>query len=249
MSWLRKLFPKYGDDLATEGAGDFNNGRTTQAIEKLTRALQLEFRHHARDKILTILGNAYQVIEQYEKAIETHQEALQVNPQNHQVWVNLGIAHRKHGKIAKAGECYKKAIEIDPDYAEVHASLGALYIFMGEGKQAIDTLNHAKKLDPSVAVTHGNLALAMVGRFEEAEATLKQAVTLGYRNDKSVRERIGYLRELEAANQEEPYGPGEYHLVCPQCGTKVVQELAADPTGGIIKCEACGGPMTRFSAS
>lgn len=224
MSFFRKLFPKYGDDLATDGARAHNEGRTTEAIEKLTRALEMQFRYHARDKILTILGNAYCEIEEYDRAIAAHEEAITVNPKSDLAWTNLGIVQRKRGRPVNAEECYRKAIELDPENPEVHASLGALYIFLAEGSKAVVILERARALDPSVAVT------------------------LGYQNATTIRERIAYLQALEG-DAEEAYPPGTYHLVCASCGTKRIEELKGDTTGAAITCADCGSLMTRFSTS
>jgi len=256
-----------GDQLGTDGANAFVSGRYGEAIDKLRRALEMRLEAHARDKLVTILGNAYCELEEYEKAVTAHQQALEINPANHQAWVNLGIAQRRKGAPREAATCYQRAIELKPDYAEAHSSLGAMYIFMDQPDRALDALLRARELDPSGPVTHGNLALAlaMLGRFGEADGALKHAVTLGYRNWREVRERIDQLRELDEdfpEEDEEACGPApeprwdvgeiaeaeseDFHYVCLGCGDKVE---AASVFGEKHTCPACGGNLSRFSAN
>ena len=260
-----------GDQLASDGAAAYMDGRYSEAIEKLIRAVELGFRIHSRDKILTILGNAYCEVGEHEKAIDAHQRAIELNPGNHQAWVNLGICQRRKGSPKEAADCYERAIELKPDYAEAHSSLGAMYIFLDLPAKAVLTLEHAKKLDPSLAVTHGNLALAlgMSGQFSEADSVLKHAVALGYKNWREVRDRLEFLKtlgeghsenedEYQDFEEESSSGPrwsplevgvmndeadegGDSHEVCSSCGGKVPVEKQ--------HCPHCGGSMSRFSAN
>jgi len=110
----------------------------------------------------------------------------------------MGIVYRKMGDLDKAEQCYKKAMEIKPDYAELHTSLGALYIHRDQPEKAIPELEEAIRMDSTVAVTYGNLALAyaMVGRFVEADKTLKTSVFRGYKNYQLVKDRIEALKKV-----------------------------------------------------
>jgi Flp pilus assembly protein TadD len=69
----------------------------------------------------------------------------------------------------------------------------------GEPEEAIEALEKAIELDSQLAVANGNLALAyaMVGLIEEAEASLQQAIVLGYDNWAVIQERIDNLKAFQ----------------------------------------------------
>jgi tetratricopeptide (TPR) repeat protein len=137
----------------------------------------------------------------YGEAVEAHRQALDLQPEFHKAWNNLGIAYSHQGKIDAARECYEKAIAIAPDYAYAYGSLGSALIKQGHPEKAIEVMKKGVKLDASIPVLYGNLALAygMVGRYEEARKTLRQATGLGYKNWREIQRRIENLQELEGS--------------------------------------------------
>lgn len=61
-------------------------------------------------------GNAYQKIKEYEKAIESYNEAIKINSKDHQFYYNIWNAYYRFKEYEKAIENYDKAIKINPDY-------------------------------------------------------------------------------------------------------------------------------------
>lgn len=171
--------------------------RHDEAIPRLERALDGPLRTISRSIVLTMLGNCYAELEQYDKALSYHDRALEADEGNYRAWVNKGIVHRLLGDYDEAERCYNKAVDIRPDYAELHASIGALYCWQDRYADAVEPLERAVKLDDALAVAHANLALAYagVGRFAEAELELRKATFRGYRNSDVVQERIEAFRK------------------------------------------------------
>lgn len=188
-----------GDEYASRGIDAYEAGRYDEAIVELEQAIEAGVTRHDIEEVYTILGNTYDSLDLYDKAIEAHEKALELNPDFFQAWVNLGITYRHQGDLDRAEESYNKALTLEPDYAELHASIGALDIFKGEPEKAIVALERAIELDSQLAVAHSNLALAyaMVGRFEEAEASLQQAIVLGYENPTVIQDRIDSLKAIK----------------------------------------------------
>jgi tetratricopeptide (TPR) repeat protein len=189
-----------GNRLFDEGVEAYQDDQLEIAAEKIEAALEAGITDYDLDQAYTILGNVYTDLDEFEKAIEQHKAALQINPNNHQAWVNMGVAYRLVGDYDAAETAYLKALDLAPDYPELYASLGALSVVKGEPEQAIEHLEHAAKLDSNIPVTFANLALAyaMVDRFDEAETSLKRAIALGYKNGDVVKARI---QEFRAAAQ------------------------------------------------
>lgn len=187
-----------GDSFAYRGIQAYQQREYVVAVRELEQALTLQVNRYSEVEILTVLGNAYDELNNYSKAIACYQRALEKDPRFFQAWVGLGIAQRHKGNVQEAERCYQEALSIEPEYAELHASLGALYIHKGEVESAIRSLEQAIRLNPAVAVAHGNIALAyaMARRFADAEFSLRQAVALGYTSFKTVQERITALKAL-----------------------------------------------------
>jgi tetratricopeptide (TPR) repeat protein len=180
--------------IKANGAGDY-----VRAIEETRQALAKGVSPQVLSDTHTIQGNAYTALERYDEAVASHEKALEVDPRSHKAWANLGVTYRRSGKLDKAEECYKRSLEIKSDYADAHVNLGALYLAKNDARKAVEELEYAVKLDPGVGgVAYGNLALAyaIAGRFDEADATLKQAVAQGYASGQEVRKRIDNLKAL-----------------------------------------------------
>ena len=188
-----------GDAYAYRGIQAYNQADYVSAIRNLEEALALKITRHNLAEILTVLGNAYDEIDNSSKAISCYQRALDQNPRCYQAWVGLGVTHRRDGNTDEAARCYHHALKIESNYAGVHANLGALYLIMGDDKKSIESLEKAIALNPALAIVHGNIAVAyaMVKRFDRAELSLKQAIALGYKQYKSIQDRIAALKALD----------------------------------------------------
>lgn len=147
--------------------------------------------------LYTSLGLSYDKLDRFDEAIVAYRKALDIDPKAHEVWVNLGVVYRLKGDYDQAIAHYQKALDINPKYAEAHSSLGTLYLLQGDAQAAIDKFETAIKLNPNLAVAHGNLALAYAtaNRFEDADASLRQSIVLGYKNADVIRERIDQLKK------------------------------------------------------
>jgi tetratricopeptide (TPR) repeat protein len=193
--------PKAQGDAAIErGMKLYEEGSFAEAARELESAVALP---HSSDQsdLLTTIGNTYNELREYEKALEFHERALAENPNNHRAHVNRGVVYRLQGEFDKAEESYKAALQIQPDYPELHASLGSLALHRGEFEAAIPHLERAIELQDNLPVGHANLAMgyASVGRFEEADKELKKAIIQGYKNGSVIRERIDDLKEVSDA--------------------------------------------------
>lgn len=187
-----------GDGYAYRGIQAYEAGEYLTAVRELEKALTLQTQRYSTATMFTVLGNAHDQLANYAAAISCYQRALDADARFYRAWVGLGIVYRHQGNYEAAESSYQKALTLEPGYAELHASLGALYIFRNEVTRAIQSLEQAIRLNPTVAIAHANLALAyaMAKRFDEAESSLRQAVALGYKNHKSISDRIAALRAL-----------------------------------------------------
>lgn len=193
-----------GDHDVDKGARLFVTNQFAKAVPVLEHALDLPLEKYSRSFVLTLLGNCYDKLENYDKAVELHERSVAEDPANHQAWVNLGAAHRMRNEYDKAEECYGKAMELAPDYAELHSSLGVLHVMQGKYDEAVRDLERAVRLNDALGVSHANLALAYanVGRFSDAELQLKLAAVRGYPNVAVVRQQIAGIHAATGAAAE-----------------------------------------------
>ncbi|MEW5725489.1 MAG: tetratricopeptide repeat protein [Thermodesulfobacteriota bacterium] len=187
-----------GDVHVTKGVQAYKSGEYQQAALELEAALTKELDRYDPETVYAVLGNAYLELGDLEKAEAAQKKALEIKPDFHVAWTNLGVIHRRSGDLNQAEQCYLKALEIKPDYAEAHSSLGVIHILRQEPLQAVEALEKAVRLDPQLATAQANLALAyaMTGRYDEADRALKQAVVLGYKNAEVIKARIEELKTL-----------------------------------------------------
>jgi tetratricopeptide (TPR) repeat protein len=194
-----------GNLRAKQGYKAFENGDFGEAVQQLEAAIEKDgITIYPLEEVFTMLGNSYEKRDCLDEALAAHIRALEINPNDHRIWVNAGIVYRRMGNYVESETCYVKALTIEPEYAEAHGSLGALNTFRGEPIKAIEALEKALVINPQLAMAHGNmaLALAMAGRFEAADASLRRAVILGYPTGKVVRERIDSLKAISQASEQ-----------------------------------------------
>jgi tetratricopeptide (TPR) repeat protein len=129
--------PPFGQDRGTQGRGDraadrgialYQQRDYEAALRALDTALSAGVFRYPLEQLYTIRGNMLNELNRFEEAVSAHRKALEINPQLHEAWVNLGIVYRLMGDYEHAEICYLRALEIAPNYAELHASVGALYI-------------------------------------------------------------------------------------------------------------------------
>ena len=148
--------------VMTMGAGDqlvyFRDGVriSPQAIKDLLDEALKVFRMFEAaspkdDKTYLSIGDEYFKKRQYEKAVESFQQAAHLNPDNALAHSNIGLSYYESGKHAEAIEPLKQAISLKPDYINAHYILGAAYHRVGEKDAALEQHEILRRLDPKRA--------------------------------------------------------------------------------------------------
>lgn len=101
-------------------------------------------------------GDRYYDLEQYEEAVKSYTEAIQLQANNSMFYNNRGCAYDNLGEYDKAISDYNKAIELDPESSTVYNNRGYLYFTLREYDKAILDLEEAIRLDPNNADAYGN---------------------------------------------------------------------------------------------
>jgi len=96
--------------------------------------------------------------ENFAKAQEFFDQALQLDPYSFETYMNKGVALRKEKKFADAIAQFEKSLSINKFYFDAYAQLGYLLVDMERYDQALEYFNIAEKLKPSCVITKNNIA-------------------------------------------------------------------------------------------
>ncbi len=113
---------------------------------------------------------------QYEAALGAWRQALEIHPNEANLYMNVGVTLARLGKPGEAIAQYQKALELTPDAAEIHFRLGSALADTGQFDQAIVHFRRVLELRPAKeaasydAVTYNLMGRALAGKGEMAEA-------------------------------------------------------------------------------
>jgi len=193
--WKEQYERKMADLLATQ----------REIAATLTQKIQLRLAgdEHGITKKYTDSNEAYQLYlkgrfhwarrssEDLRKAIDSFEQAVEIDPNFALAYVGIAEAYNSMGKnpsaapkesIPKAKKAALRAIEMDPSLAEAHSALGdalALYDWDWEGSER--EFKKAIEIDPNVSyirTAYSGTYLTAVGKADEAVRESKRAVEL-----------------------------------------------------------------------
>ena len=114
----------------------------------------------------------------YKEAIDAFHSVLETEPDNADVYNNLGVAYSCLANFEQAENYYTKAIELNPEMAQAYINLSDLYYKAGDLASALGTLQRGSyELRDNLAIAH---LLARVyiedQRWEDAIDELKRVL-------------------------------------------------------------------------
>ena len=183
------LYKRAANDVVPSAEGWFNLGNIyaeqkefVASGEAYTRFLELwQKEDSVRVSALEGLSQAYSGYGvqterrgQLDSAKVAYQNAIQVNPNEHLNWFNLGNLHRKTGDIQQAVVDYQRSISLNNAHIDSYANLGITFRDMNRNEDAIRVYRKAFALAPSHPIVNYNLGLALMasGNWGEAEGPL-----------------------------------------------------------------------------
>jgi tetratricopeptide (TPR) repeat protein len=139
-----------------ESAIEFDEAEVEVDIDKSAE-------HLTRGNALLAEGKAGEAVEQFRLAAK-------FNPEDEDVFYNLGLAQARAGSNEAAKLSYQKSLEIYPDYVEAHNNLGNLLVHEGKFSEAIEHFHAALRNDDQHASTHNNLGTAFARQRKIADS-------------------------------------------------------------------------------
>lgn len=136
-------------------------------------------------EIYSVLGEAYSLKGDTEKAVEYFHRAVTITPENDRPWIKLVEYQSASEEKEKANDLLSRAINACPNSAKLAGMLGDYYIEEGSYSESIPYLKKAFSIepnDPHMALKLGT-TLQTIGLPDEAIEIFKEA--LGFQPDDS----------------------------------------------------------------
>jgi len=130
-------------------------------------------------------GDSFERKEEYDKAIECYDKALEIDPANANAWGAKGWALYELGKSDEAIKCYDKAIEIKPKAARFWNNKGVVFDDLEKFDEALRCYETAIDVRPNYEAAwcnKGNL-LDGQGKHDEAIRCCDRAIQITPKND------------------------------------------------------------------
>ena len=168
--------PKANNLLAT--AMDHHQaGRLAEAEAGYLEALKNDSRN---GDALRLLGSLYVQTAKPDLAVKYLQHALQVQPENAEVFNNLGVALRNQGKLDEATAHFERAVGIKPDYVSAVRNLAGTMADIGSALYAQNKLDEAASYYERALnyVPDYFIALCNLGNVRQAQGRPNEAIAL-----------------------------------------------------------------------
>src|SRR5215471_6692294 len=151
-------------------------------------------------------GATYARKGEYDRAIESYDEAIRLNPKHADAFSNRGVAYARKGDYDRAVENYDEAIRLNPKHAAALYGRGNAYRRKGDYDRAIENYDEALRLNPKHANAFSNrgVAYARKGEYDRAIENYDEALRLNpkhanalYNRGNAYRHKGDYDRAIE----------------------------------------------------
>ncbi|MBK9991767.1 MAG: tetratricopeptide repeat protein [Verrucomicrobia bacterium] len=169
--------PKLFDPLHLSGVLAYQQGRYTDAADRLTRALKIDPRSALCEMRL---GLALAALNRHSEAEARYRSSLKRDGKMPEAWNNLAVTLRALSRNDEALVAYKRAVELKPDYYDALDRLGALVADTQGLSAGIPYFRRAVGLKPDYAPAWCNLGLALTfdRKYTEALDCFTHALTI-----------------------------------------------------------------------
>ncbi len=147
-------------------------GEVEEAVEHYQTAVTINPNPQWTSVVAQTLGFIFQEnVKNLDAAISSYQNAYNLNPNDLDIYLNLGNVFFEKGAYDNALIVYKKALESAPHSARLHCNLGYLYWGKGNVEEAIKEYEKAIKYDNTYDIAYNNLGVIYLddlGRVQKA---------------------------------------------------------------------------------
>jgi len=161
--------PNHADSLHLMGLLSLQAGQYDHAIEWIARANQQDI---ATDYLLS-LGRALQQRGLDQEAFKAFDRAVQLKPDDTELWTCCGNALVKLGQLADALTCHQRVLQAEPGNTGAAFRCGVLLLGLHRPAEALACFDQCDTLPTGQAALMEQRAIALhaLGRFDEAVGT------------------------------------------------------------------------------
>ena len=135
---------------------DLTEGKLSQAIATCEKILEIQPNSAAAYRIL---GETYQVENDFEKAMYAYAKAVEIQPEYAEVHAFLGQLYSQKKWLGEAANQYQKAIDLGLKWPEVYYNLGNIFYKVGYSESAIQSYETAIILKPDYIKAYFGLGI------------------------------------------------------------------------------------------
>jgi tetratricopeptide (TPR) repeat protein len=168
--------PDHADSLHLMGLLSRQAQNYDLAVEWIARALRQE----PKAEYLSSLGTTLRLQGRFEEALKTLDKAIQLKPEDAELWINLGNVLADLARPADALLAFQHVLKLDPRHWDAAYRCGFLLDRLEQPTEALFYFDLSDKLKPNQAVILQMRAIALqkLKRFEEALADNRRAYAL-----------------------------------------------------------------------
>jgi tetratricopeptide (TPR) repeat protein len=167
---VEELYQKFPHDTKVKLEFGNLNFRQNKYTEALVLASDLVAREPMNLRAMNLMARAMMKTGQWDKALDTLEQAQILSPSNPERLVMIGDACYGKGDLNKALQCYEEAADLDPDMIPAaHRQMGQIKLEMGQVEEALNLFKNSVSEDESAGFFN-NAAVAAVrdGKPEQA---------------------------------------------------------------------------------
>ncbi len=129
---------------------------------------------------LSGLGSALQQLGRHAEALKTFDKAVQLRPDDPDLWRNLGMALADTGRPDEAMLSFQHALKLDPEHWDAAYRIGFMHREQGRPGEALPYFDLVDRLRPNhrVVLEMRAIALHTLKRYEEALSDNRRAYAL-----------------------------------------------------------------------
>ncbi len=164
--------------VSTKAGVDGDTAKQKESLDKLVAMFPDD------ERVQVIVGGYYFGQQDYTKALEHYNKAIQTNANHAPAYNIAGYAYRQNGQMDKAEQSFKKYIELIPKDPNPYDSYAELLMKMGRFDESIEQYRKALAIDPKFIASRQGVAMNLLYGGKPAEATTElEAITTNARND------------------------------------------------------------------
>lgn len=150
---VKELAPKDPASYLFLGNVRVAQGNLAKAAEAYEEALKLDPQNL---RAMENLGNYYAILDPT-KALSHYQRYLDTDPNEPEIYFQMGLIHQKIGDTKRATAAYRKAMELDPQQMAPHLAMAEMFETQKSTKAAIEEYQQCIKLEPRNPILHMRL--------------------------------------------------------------------------------------------